>query len=61
MSSPEPGHKLDWISYRVVISCECGWNSGTYCGKGARAFAFQEWRQHVSQHQAATRKLAKPG
>jgi hypothetical protein len=59
MTAATSGHRVR-VSYRVVVQCECEWESATYCGKGARAFAYEEWRQHIDACKAKGAKPASP-
>lgn len=52
-TKPLAGHKRERVSYGVDVTCECGWRSGTYFGKGASSFAHQEWRMHIDAHRRA--------
>lgn len=50
---PMAGHKRDSVSFGVGVTCECGWRSNTYFGKGAAAEAHGEWHMHVDAHRRA--------
>jgi hypothetical protein len=43
---PFPGHKLAGTNFGVSVRCECGWQSVTVFGKGARHDALTQWRIH---------------
>lgn len=47
-AEPASGHKCMGAKLSVRVTCECGWESPNYGGKGARAFAYAEWRAHVA-------------
>jgi hypothetical protein len=44
-----PGHKRASVSYGVSVTCECGWRSATFYGKGANREAHTDWRIHVDR------------
>ena len=44
---PLKGHKFARIRHMTQALCECGWESGRWCGKGARAQAYAEFRSHI--------------
>lgn len=46
---PTPGHKFQGAQMGFASSCECGWHSPTFFGKGARAEAVSDWRSHVER------------
>lgn len=48
-SKPVPGHKRARVTFSVSVTCECGWRSGNWSGKGARTQAHNEWRWHVDE------------
>lgn len=48
------GHKLGFTAFAVSVSCECGWQSNIWYGKGARRNALSEWRSHQDKHIALT-------
>lgn len=43
------GHKCHPAQIFVQVSCECGWKSSMWSTKGARAAAYDEWRQHIKE------------
>lgn len=43
------GHKCRPAQMQVTVSCECGWKSAAWSGKGARASAYDDWRQHIKE------------
>lgn len=49
------GHKCGGARISVNVSCECGWRSSDWSGKGARASAYSEWRAHVEKHERERR------
>jgi hypothetical protein len=44
---PVEGHKCSGVRYMAQVSCECGWESSVYSGKGARGQCYAEWHMHV--------------
>ena len=50
---PTPGHKLTSYVYSVTVTCECGWRSCGWSGKGARGSALAEWKSHKDKCTAA--------
>ena len=56
---PVPGHKCEGVRMWVSVSCECGWSSSQWgMGKGARASAYSEWRDHAEHCADATEEAA---
>ena len=47
--TPESGHKFTGAQMGFKSSCECGWSSAVWFGKGSRASAIGEWHSHVSK------------
>ncbi|KKL95587.1 hypothetical protein LCGC14_1853130 [marine sediment metagenome] len=47
-----PGHKCQGAKIGFEVKCECGFTTGTWCGKDARKNAYGEWRSHIREHQA---------
>ena len=54
---PLKGHKLASFSFGVSVSCECGWRSGTWFGKGGRGSALGEWYSHKDRCAAEAKAL----
>lgn len=52
-SKPTPGHKFQGSQMGFTSSCECGWTSATFFGKGARSEAVSDWQSHVARHKSA--------
>ena len=46
---PFEGHKFSHIRYMAQAVCECGWESARWIGKGSRAQAYSEFRNHIDQ------------
>ncbi len=46
---PVQGHKRSHMSFGVSVSCQCGWTSVTFYGKGARSEANGEWQSHANK------------
>lgn len=43
---PRGGHKMDRCQAWFQTTCECGWQSPMCGSTGARAAAYDQWRQH---------------
>lgn len=41
------GHRFGGMNFGVSASCECGWRSAMWFGKGARTAACDEWNEHI--------------
>ena len=50
MARTNPNHKFDRISVHIFSRCQCGWRGTIHAyGRGSRAGAYQEWRDHVAE------------
>ncbi len=49
-SKPTPNHKFGGVSIGAQTSCECGWRSAVWFGKGAQHNARTEWHIHIDNH-----------
>ena len=57
-SKPVAGHKFGGVSFCFQTSCECGWRSATWIGKGGQASAIAEWHQHLERHKREAERAA---
>jgi hypothetical protein len=53
LKKPLQGHKFERIRYTAQAVCECGWESSSWCGKGARAQAYAEFHSHIERCERA--------